>query len=116
LRAASPPAGNGDQRGVAQWNDKGCNNWTLAQTTSANQPAYLLSGINGLGSISFNGTSDELVTSTNIPFADMYPASSVFIVQNTANSTGFTLWAGSDAGISGRSARRSSSLFETRTP
>lgn len=46
--------------GVSEWRDKGGNGRHFTQSTPASQPAYNRNGINGLGSISFDGLNDVL--------------------------------------------------------
>jgi len=46
--------------GVSEWRDKSGNGRHFTQTTTANQPAYNQNGINGLSSISFDGTAKAL--------------------------------------------------------
>lgn len=53
---------------ISSWNDLSGNGIKLTQSTGANQPKYLLNGINNLPSISFDGTSDVL-NSTAVPIA-----------------------------------------------
>lgn len=45
---------------VSQWNDKSGNTRTATQSTAGSRPAYTASGQNGLGVLSFNGTSSFL--------------------------------------------------------
>jgi hypothetical protein len=70
---------------VLQWNDKSGNGETLASPSSYT-PAYLSSEINGLGSLQFSG--NQYLLSNDASFSRLLlPASTVFIVQNAANST-----------------------------
>lgn len=63
---------------VTQINDKSGKGNTLTQATSADQPS--LSSSNGYQGLSFNGTSQYLVTSTSTTFATGSSPSAMFIV------------------------------------
>ena len=72
---------------ISAFKDISGNGETLTQSTSANQPLYATSGINGLGSVVFNGSSQYLV-STDTNFSRLLlPTSTVFIVQSSNNNT-----------------------------
>ena len=46
--------------GVSEWRDKSGNGRHFGQTTANRQPAYVVSGINGLGSLSYDGVNDVI--------------------------------------------------------
>ena len=55
---------------IQSWNDinpQSSSKINIIQNTSANQPIYTSNGINGLPSISFNGSSQYLISMNNIP-------------------------------------------------
>ena len=72
--------------GVSEWRDKSGNGRHFTQTTTANQPAYNQNGINGLSSISFDGTAKAL-RRTPEAWAFQYPVTA-FIVFRTAAFNG----------------------------
>jgi len=45
---------------VSQWNDKSGNGRNASQATAANQPTYSATGLNGKGTLSFDGTNDSM--------------------------------------------------------
>ena len=55
----------GSSSSVSAWNDISGAGVAFTQSTSCNQPTYLASGINGLGTVSFNGSSDVLNATTS---------------------------------------------------
>ena len=69
--------------GVSEWRDKGGNGRHFTQSTPANQPAYRRDGINGLGSISFDGTAKALQR-TPEAWAFQYPITSFIVFRATA--------------------------------
>ena len=71
--------------GVSEWRDKSGNGRHFTQSVSANQPAYSLDGINGLGSVSFDGTAKALQRAPEA-WAFQYPVT-VFIVFRAAAFT-----------------------------
>lgn len=62
---------------VSQWNDKSGNARHVSQATATNQPTYSATGLNGKGSLSFDGSDDILSTPTAFPSLDNF---SVFVV------------------------------------
>ncbi|HEX4000413.1 MAG TPA: PA14 domain-containing protein, partial [Pirellulales bacterium] len=53
----------GNSGSVSSWTDTSGGGVNFTQSTTADQPTYVASGINGLGSVSFNGTTDLLTAS-----------------------------------------------------
>ncbi len=71
---------------VSAWNDLSGNNNSVWQTTPALQPAFAASGINNLGSLTFNGRNDLL--GANPAFStNLFNESTVFVVSNQSNGT-----------------------------
>lgn len=71
--------------GVSEWRDKSGNNRHFTQSTPANQPAYNRNGINGLGSVSYDGSNDALLR-TPESWAYTYPIT-LFIVFRATSFT-----------------------------
>ncbi|MFN8711204.1 MAG: hypothetical protein ACK5Z2_00025 [Bacteroidota bacterium] len=69
--------------GVSEWRDKSGNNRHFTQSTPANQPAYNRNGINGLGSISFDGTAKALQR-TPEAWAFQYPITAFIVFRAAA--------------------------------
>jgi hypothetical protein len=72
---------------VSVWKDKTINARNFTQSTAAQQPQYLATGINGLGAVYFDGTA------YNMPFSDptlAYIASSSFTIVYVATKTAGT--------------------------
>jgi hypothetical protein len=69
--------------GVSEWRDKSGNGRHFTQTTTANQPAYNRNGINGLGSISFDGTAKALQR-TPEAWAFQYPVTAFIVFRAAA--------------------------------
>jgi uncharacterized repeat protein (TIGR01451 family) len=85
---------------VSQWTDaRGSSGYgpTLTQATSGAQPTWSSSGINGLGALVFSG--GQTLASTTSFSQYLFPASTVFIVQNSANDTQISssIWSGQDS-------------------
>ena len=69
---------------VSVWKDKTINARNFTQGTSAQQPTYLATGINGLGAVYFDGSA------SNMPFSDAtlaYIANSSFTIAFVATKT-----------------------------
>lgn len=71
---------------VSQWNDLSGNGETLAQSTSGSQPTYITNCVNGLACVSYNGSQFLVSNDTNIS-RFLYPASTVFTVENPSSSS-----------------------------
>ena len=54
---------------VSAWNDISGNKINVIQETQGNQPLYLLSGINNLPSINFDGNDDYLFSTSKVPLS-----------------------------------------------
>ncbi|MFC1659029.1 LamG-like jellyroll fold domain-containing protein [Pseudomonadota bacterium] len=66
---------------VSAWNDKSGNGNHATQATFSYKPVYVPSGLNGKGTIRFDGTDDRMATSLNLSS----PPYSVFVVFNYLN-------------------------------
>lgn len=64
--------------GVSQWSDVSGNGRHLAQGTSSDRPTYVTPGKNGLNTISFDGSNDQLQTSS---FTFTNPATFFFVIK-----------------------------------
>jgi hypothetical protein len=72
---------------VTTWNDLSGNGETLTQSTSGDEPTYLSnSGINGMGSVQFNGSSDFMLSSDTNFSRLLLPTSTVFIVEDPTST------------------------------
>jgi len=69
---------------VSQWDDKSGNGRNVVQASSANQPTYDATGLNGKPTLSFDGTNDSLKNATYEPSG----AVSVFVVLNRTENKG----------------------------
>lgn len=69
--------------GVSEWRDKSGNGRHFTQSVGASQTAYNLNGINGLGSISFDGTAKALQRAPEA-WAFQYPITSFIVFRATA--------------------------------
>jgi len=69
--------------GVSEWRDKSGNSRHFTQTTTASRPAYNLNGINGLGSILFDGTAKALQR-TPEAWAFQYPITAFIVFRAAA--------------------------------
>jgi hypothetical protein len=69
--------------GISEWRDKSGNARHFTQSTPASQPAYNRNGINGLGSISFDGTAKALQRSPEA-WAFQYPITSFVVFRAAA--------------------------------
>ena len=65
-----------DGNKITSWNDISGNKINVAQSTTDNQPTYLLRGINNLPSINFDGIDDYLFTSS--PLVPLSPGDDDF--------------------------------------
>jgi len=72
---------------VTTWNDLSGHGETLAQAAAGNQPTHIANCVNGLGCVSFNGSSDNLLSNDTNYARLLLPASTVFVVQNADNDT-----------------------------
>jgi hypothetical protein len=52
--------------GVSQWRDKSGRGFHASQSTTGNQPAYIVGGINGLNVLRFDGINDAMVHTANV--------------------------------------------------
>lgn len=68
---------------VSQWNDNSGYNNHLKQSTATNQPTFVSSGVNGLPSISFDGTNDVLACDASITGLE---SMTFYIVMKRANN------------------------------
>ncbi len=64
---------------VSQWNDKSGNSFNVVQGTEGAQPSYNATGLNGKGSIEFDGVNDSLASEINIGITGN-DARTIFIV------------------------------------
>ena len=69
--------------GVSRWRDKSANDRHFTQTTTASQPAYNRNGINGLGSISFDGSAKSLQRLPHT-WAFLYPITAFIVFRAAA--------------------------------
>lgn len=51
---------------VSRWNNKSGNNISLVQPITENQPTYSLASLNGLNTLSFDGSNDTMATVANV--------------------------------------------------
>lgn len=65
--------------GVSQWRDKSANAYAFTQSTGNNQPALTSAGQNGRNTITFDGSSDKLVSPAGLSLSSTH---SVFVVVN----------------------------------
>jgi hypothetical protein len=72
--------------GISEWRDKSGNGRHFTQTTTPSQPSYNRNGINGLGSIAFDGTAKALQRAPEA-WAFQYPITA-FVVFRAAALTG----------------------------
>ncbi|NBX52676.1 MAG: prepilin-type N-terminal cleavage/methylation domain-containing protein [Proteobacteria bacterium] len=81
-----------DGNSISAWNDvnqQSLNRISLSQATSANQPTYKASGINGIPSISFNGSQNLLSSITPIFASDKeYTLIAVWRTNNGSSTFG----------------------------
>lgn len=64
ITGASTGASLSNNNLISSWNDISGNKINLTQSTGGNQPTYIASGINNLPSLSFDGSSDVLYSTT----------------------------------------------------
>ena len=69
--------------GVSEWRDKSGNGRHFTQSVAANQPSYNRNGINGLGTVSFDGTAKALVR-TPEAWAFQYPVTAFIVFRAAA--------------------------------
>ena len=74
--------------GMSEVRDKSGNNRHFTQSTPASQPAYRRDGINGLGSVSFDGTAKALQR-TPEAWAFQYPITAFIVFRATAFNGGY---------------------------
>jgi hypothetical protein len=88
----NPPSNPLVNTAVQTWADKSGNGFDLIQNTSGAQPLWLInSGINGLGSVEFDGTSDFL--EATIGSLNTLSALTIFyVVRNDTSPNGPVLW------------------------
>lgn len=81
---------------LSQWRDKNAGANTVSQSTASAQPGYNGSGLNGLGTVVFDGASSYLVSANSAFTKSVYPASTLFIVQSSGPDTKLsaTVWSG----------------------
>jgi hypothetical protein len=73
---------------VTTWNDLSGNGETLSQATTADQPTYLSNtGINSMGSVQFNGSSDFMLSNDTNFSRLLLPTSTAFIVEDPTTTT-----------------------------
>jgi len=81
---------------VTNWNDKSGNGRNLAQTTTANQPAYTTT-LNGLGVISYDGSNDRLLhAGSAVSFSGMQCAFVCMQGSGGGSYSGPVQWSGTD--------------------
>jgi len=69
---------------VSEWRDKSGNGYHATQATSANQPAFTSSGLNGRAVLTFAGSPEELLTSLSLSA----PYSVIAVVKEDARHIG----------------------------
>lgn len=74
--------------GVSEWRDKSGNGRHFTQSVAASQPAYNRNGINGLGSIRFDGTAKALQR-TPEAWAFQYPVTAFIVFRAAAFNGGY---------------------------
>lgn len=74
---------------VSSWADKSGNGRTATQETSANQPTTNVDAQNGLNLLTFNGTSNWMITASYPPPATGF---TVFAVANLTTNKNATIW------------------------
>lgn len=85
---------------VSQWNDKSGNGRNVTQGTAANQPTYQAAGLNSKPTLSFDGTNDFLLGTSNIGLSGN-PSFSLFTVQ-TGVAASSQVWVASGQNIAGK--------------
>lgn len=89
---------------VSQWEDKSGNARDFSQGVAGTQPAYALASINGLNTISFDGTNDALARSVE-SWAYSYPVNVFAVFKATAFNASynglFGFYTASDASAAG---------------
>jgi hypothetical protein len=70
---------------VSQWTDQSQNGNNASQTTGSNQPTVVTNALNGLGTISFNGTNQWLSLASG--FANFTQGASIFVVTKPTSIT-----------------------------